>query len=100
MKELRWLIRISLIGGVLVLGLNSLEYLALTDIYHDYVSRTVLEGMGLEANHLPAWSNTAAEWLIVSISRLTTPAYLLLSLLSLFLCWKTIRKKELAHRSC
>ncbi|MEW6181304.1 MAG: hypothetical protein AB1522_15415 [Chloroflexota bacterium] len=94
MKELRWLILISLIGGVLLLGLNGLEYLALTDIYHDYVSRNVLEGMGVETANLPAWSNTPTEWLIVTISRLTTPAYLLLSLLSLFLCWKTIRKKE------
>lgn len=92
MKELRWLILISLIGGVLLLGLNGLEYLALTDIYHEYVSRNVLEGMGVETANLPAWSNTPTEWLIVTINRLAGPAYLLLSLVTLFLCWKMTGK--------
>lgn len=100
MKSLRRLILILLIGGVLLLGLNGLEYLALTDIYSDYVSRSVLEGMGVETANLPAWSNTATEWLIVTISRLLSPVYLLLSLVSLFLCWKTIRKIESTRPAC
>ncbi len=92
MKRLRRLILISLIGGVLLLGLNGLEYLALTDIYRDYVSRAVLEGMGLEITHLPAWTAASGEWAIVTINRLAGPAYLLLSLVTLFLCWKMTGK--------
>ncbi|MEN4013722.1 MAG: hypothetical protein AB1453_00535 [Chloroflexota bacterium] len=91
MNKLRVLILLTLIGGLLVLGLSLLEYLALTDIQSDYVSRSVLEQINIPAANLPAWSATPGEWQMVTAARLASLGFLLFNTLILGLCWRALR---------
>ncbi len=92
MKGIRLLILMALLGGILLLGLNLLEFFALTDIYHDYVSPTVITQSGEDVSALPAWSAASGEWMLVTLSRYTSVAYLMFSLFTLLVCWKAIRR--------
>lgn len=92
MNTIRVFVLFSLIAGLLLLGLSLLEYLALTDIRNDYVSRAVLEQFNLPAAHLPAWSATPGEWQVVVIARLASIGFLVFNALILGLCWRALRR--------
>lgn len=91
MKTLRMLALFSLIAGLLVFGLSLLEYLALSDIHNDYVSRSVLERFSISAASLPDWSTAAGEWQVVVVTRFASLGFLALNTLVLGLCWRTLR---------
>lgn len=91
-KRLQILLLVTLLAGVFLLVLNLLEFLALTDIYHDYVSPQVILQIGGNPGALPEWSAASDEWAIVRLSRFTSAAYLLVALPALFLCWRALQK--------
>ena len=62
-----------LIGVLAALGVTGAAclaalYLALHDIFGDYVSRRVLGAVGLDTEPLPAWSACPGEWRVVAIA--------------------------------
>ncbi len=70
------------------------EYLALHDIWHDYVSKKVIVTYaGNSALNLPDWTETKLEWQMVNVSGIIRAVYLLFSLLTLIVCLKILRKK-------
>lgn len=63
------LLLLSLIITVGMLVLSLAELPALTDIYHDYVSETVLRRFQVPlTSALPGWTKTPGEWSIVSMA--------------------------------
>ena len=70
------------------------DCLALHDIWHDYVSKKVLESHGgNSALNLPEWSETKMEWQIANISGLIRIACFIFSSVTLALCLKVLKKK-------
>lgn len=61
MKPSRWLWGIWLGMNGIGLAALGMGWAALSDIFHDYVSRQALANAGVEAS-LPEWTQTAAEW--------------------------------------
>ncbi len=93
MKNLQILIKVSLAIGALALLLSVGNYLALHDIWHDYVSQQVIETYGDSAIlNLPDWSETRLEWQMVTISELVRIIYFIFSLATFVLCLKTLKK--------
>ena len=99
MRNPRRLATAGLIISLLLLTVTAFDLLALTDIYHDYVSRRVFEGL---SNSLPAglpeWTATEEEWQIVSISGFSRLALLIVNTLTLALCAKALGSIEQRRR--
>jgi hypothetical protein len=71
MGRIETLLKLALWMAVLLCGFIILDYLALHDIYKDYVSQTVLGYLNIELPaQLPAWTDTALEWNAVTINYL------------------------------
>ncbi len=93
MKNPTLLIKISLFLFVVAFALTIGEFLALHDIWNDYVSVKVIEShRGINILNLPEWSETKLEWQMVNISALVQVLYLLFSLVTLVSCLKALRK--------
>lgn len=73
-----------------MISLIFLDAMALSDIYHDYVSIRVLESIQLEvSNLLPDWSQTSGEWAMLLISLVLKLVFTIFILIALA---KTMRK--------
>ena len=95
MKRLPLLIKSSLALSVITLIMTIGDFLALNDIWHDYVSRQVIESVGDNVlAKLPAWSETKLEWRMVQISELTGLLYLLISSFTLMACLKILKHRD------
>ncbi len=93
MKNLQILIKVSLAIGTFALLLSVGNYLALHDIWHDYVSMRVIETYGgSTALNLPDWSETRLEWQMVTISELVRILYFIFSLATFVICLKALKK--------
>jgi hypothetical protein len=69
MKRLKVLTGLFLAILVLLLVGSVLDFLAGTDIYHDYVSKTVVAGFWADGHDiLPNWTNTKGEWAVMNFS--------------------------------
>jgi hypothetical protein len=66
MKIYRILTGITISLGVLSFLCLIGNFLALQDIFHDYVSQKVINGQGLVLT-LPAWTSCPGEWKVVGI---------------------------------
>ena len=93
MKNTSALIKLSLILCIIAFVMTIGDYLALHDIWHDYVSKEVIEShRGGSILNLPQWTETKSEWLMVNISGLVRFAYFIFSAVTLAVCLKTFKK--------
>lgn len=75
---------------IFMLSLIFLDAMAMSDIYHDYVSISVLESIPLNvSNLLPNWSKASGEWTMLVISLILKLLFTIFILIALA---KTIRK--------
>ena len=87
MTRLRLLALCTLVLGVVVLGLTVVDWMALQDVYRDYVSQEVFAALGLPVPQgLPDWTATPAEWTLVRVRWFSTFGFLLLNTATLALC--------------
>ncbi|MCP4632469.1 MAG: hypothetical protein GY855_06045, partial [candidate division Zixibacteria bacterium] len=95
MKNPQLLIKICLGLGIFALLMTVGDYLALHDIWHDYVSKQVIEKHGGSTIlNLPDWTEARLEWRMVNISGLIKAFYIILSLATFVICLKALRKKS------
>jgi hypothetical protein len=81
MKNKQLLIKICFMVGCLALLMSIADYLSLHDIWHDYVSKQVIESYGGNiSSSLPYWSQTRPEWKVVNISWVIRIFYFIISL--------------------
>ncbi len=96
MKNTPLFIKISLILCLFAFVMTIGDFLALHDIWNDYVSRKVIEACDENsALNLPKWSETKSEWQMVNISWLVRILYLAFSSVTLYMCLKALKKKDL-----
>ncbi|BAJ64987.1 hypothetical protein [Anaerolinea thermophila] len=67
MKRPRWIVGAWLLVNLIGLAALGLGWMALNDIFHDYVSPQVLAEVGIEASP-PEWTQTSGEWSMVLIT--------------------------------
>jgi hypothetical protein len=73
--------------GFVVMGLTVLDWMALNDVYHDYVSREVFAALDMPVPRgLPDWSATPMEWMLVRVRWFATFGFLMLNAVTLALC--------------
>ncbi len=95
MKKMRLLATITMIAGLLMLVASFFDFLALTDISHDYVSQQVLDKLKISLpRELPEWTATRREWQVVSISYISRIGFLLLNTITLGLCVKKFMDQD------
>jgi len=95
MKNPTKLIKISLVLCLFALATTIGEYLALHDIWHDYVSKEVIESYQSSSFlKLPEWSNTKLEWRMVSINGIFSTIYFIFSALALIVCLRASGKNQ------
>ena len=58
-----------------------LYFLASIDIYHDYISRQLIESYNIKANSLPSWTSTSGEWFLVKLD------YVVRIIFTVFIVW-------------
>lgn len=91
------LLSVSLILGILSIVLMIFNFLASTDIYHDYVSnRVVSSGITGDVGALPEWTNCTGEWQVMGMDWIVR--FLFMTLI-MFVLIKLIRhyKKHLTN---
>lgn len=94
MKNIQTLIKITLALGCVTLLMAFGDFLALNDIWHDYVSKEVIETYSANVSKvLPDWSATKLEWNMVRASGLISFIYFFFSLSTLVICLKFLKKK-------
>lgn len=75
---------------IFMVSLIFLDAMAMSDIYHDYVSIRVLESIQLNvSNLLPDWSQASGEWAMLVISLILKLIFTIFILIALV---KTTRK--------
>ena len=95
MKNIRVLATITMIAGLLMLVATFFDFLALTDINHDYVSHQVLDKLKISLpRELPEWTATRGEWQVVSISAISRIGFLILNTITLGLCVNKLRDQD------
>jgi len=93
MRREKLLLIISSFLCLTVMLFTFLDFLCLHDIYKDYVSRFVIQNVKADLlNELPAWTNTAGEWMLVKMSYLIRVGFLVFNLVTLLLCFRFIKK--------
>ncbi len=94
MKMVYWLAGAALVATLVVLTLSLGDFLALHDIYNDYVSKDFVEILGLiVGSELPDWTATEGEWTLVQFSFWARVAFLLLNTATLSLCVYFLRRQ-------
>jgi hypothetical protein len=92
MKNIRFLAIATLGAGLFLLAVTILDLMALTDIGHDYVSRSALEGLNITLSAaLPEWTTTSGEWQVVTVSSVLWVAFLVLNSITLWLCVRFLK---------
>ncbi len=95
MKNPILLIKICFVIGFLALLMTVGDYLALHDIWHDYVSKQVIEKYGGgSTSNLPDWSESKLEWRMVNISGIFRVFYFIFSLGVFIVCFKALQKNN------
>lgn len=93
MKVINWLVAITLIATIALLVLALGDFLALHDIYSEYVSSDILGRLGIQlTTELPAWTATEGEWTMVQVGFYARVLFLLLNALTLSLSVYYLRR--------
>jgi|WetSurMetagenome_2_1015567.scaffolds.fasta_scaffold21175_2 hypothetical protein len=73
-----------------------LEFLATTDIYHDYVSKSVVAKYAPESvNAFPLWSDTPSEWKMANFSLVSRIVLIITSLILSINIFRRIKREKL-----
>lgn len=92
MKPIRLLANVLLFIAVLMFLSMVLDFLALTDIFHDYVSKTAIARFtATKPDVFPEWTNTPGEWRIVNLGYVLKLAGIMATIILLVV----LRKKTL-----
>jgi len=95
MKKIRLLAAITFVAGFLLLAVTFLDFLALTDIRHDYVSPQVLDSLNISLpSALPEWTDTRGEWQVVALSLYSRVGFLVLNSITLWFCIRRFKLDE------
>ncbi|MFZ5519112.1 MAG: hypothetical protein ACOY90_20940 [Candidatus Zhuqueibacterota bacterium] len=93
MNREKLLLIISICLCLIVMLFTFLDFLCLHDIYKDYVSKFVIKDVKADLlNELPAWTNTAGEWMLVKMSYLIRVIFLVFNIVTLSYCIRLIKK--------
>ena len=85
MKKKETLLKIVIILSIILFICTIDDFLALHDIYKDYVSRSALQYLEIETSQmLPEWTNTKLEWTSVTISYWVRFICIILMIIALF----------------
>lgn len=95
MKKTQILAAFALVATLFVLALMLGDFLALTDIHHEYVSLEVIDSLGVRlSDELPDWTATAGEWAMVQFSYVVRFAFLALNVVALSVLVAVLRKQD------
>ena len=95
MKNPQILVKITLVLGFVTLLMAIGDFLALNDIWHDYVSKEVFATYNENVSAiLPAWTDTNLEWSMVRASGFVSFLYVFFSLSTLVVCLRFIKKRD------
>jgi hypothetical protein len=95
MKRVDTLLKLVLGAAIVLCLLTVLDYLALHDIYKDYVSAAVLSYLNIALPvQLPAWTNTQLEWNAVTINYLVKTTLTVINLILIVMIRNLVRKNE------
>jgi TRAP-type C4-dicarboxylate transport system permease small subunit len=89
------LLIVSLIVSIVSFVLMILNFLASTDIYHDYVSKDVVStGIKSDVGALPEWTNCSSEWQMSGIDFIVRLLFMLLILYVLITLNRTYKNRQ------
>jgi hypothetical protein len=95
MKRMDTLLTLVLGAAIALCLLTVLDYLALHDIYKDYVSAAVLSQLNIALPiELPAWTNTQLEWNAVTINYLVKTGVTVINLILIVMIRNLVRKND------
>lgn len=95
MRRVDTLLKFALLIAILLCVLTILDYLALHDIYKDYVSKTVLSYLNLDlSKELPAWTNTELEWDMVTINYIMKTFVTIVNIILIISIRKAVQKND------
>lgn len=95
MKRIDALTKVILLIAILLCVLTVLDYLALHDIYKDYVSKAVLISLNMEVpKELPAWTNTELEWNMVTINYIMKTLVTIINIILIVVVRNMVRKSS------
>ena len=84
MKKKRTIVLITMLFCAAVLLLTILDFAALHDIKHDYVSGSMLDHLKIKlSDDLPEWTGARGEWRLVSLSLYLRFLFLVLNMIVL-----------------
>jgi hypothetical protein len=95
MKPIDTLMKVVLLIAILLCVLTVLDYLALHDIYKDYVSKAVLISLNIVVpKELPAWTNTELEWSMVTINYIMKTLVTIINIILIVIVRNMVRKSS------
>jgi len=95
MKPIDTLMKVVLLIAILLCVLTILDYLALHDIYKDYVSKAVLISLNIVVpKELPAWTNTELEWSMVTINYIMKTLVTIINIILIVIVRNMVRKSS------
>ena len=84
MDKIKMLIYFSLLLSALMFILSLGDFLALHDIYKDYVSQEILDYLDITLEkELPAWTKTDGEWELVTFNYISRATLLVVNVILL-----------------
>lgn len=96
MSKIKKLIYFSLLLSAIMFILTIGDFLALHDIYKDYVSTEILDYLNVTLDkELPAWTNTEGEWSLVTFGFISRFGLLVVNLIILGLSVRYIKYLKL-----
>lgn len=94
-KNLKTVTAITLLFCILVFIFTILDFAALHDIHHDYVSSYILDYLKIDiSKDLPDWTATVGEWQVVSFSLYSRFLFFILNIIVLIYFYRKIASKE------
>jgi hypothetical protein len=94
MNRIRLLVGFVLLASLLMLALTLGEFLALHDIRQDYVSKEIIDSLGVNlSSELPGWTSTAGEWALVQFSFAARLAFLVSNVVALSFLVMILRRQ-------
>lgn len=90
---------LMLVASILILALAVIDFLALHDIRHEYISLEIIDSLGIRlSTELPAWTATAGEWAVVQFSYVARLAFVALNIVMLSVVVFFVRRQARGKR--
>ena len=95
MKRIDVVMKFVLVIAIVLCLLTILDFLALHDIYKDYVSKTVLSYLNLALPiELPGWTNTELEWNALTLNYILKIFLAITNILLIVILRNMVRKAD------